>query len=160
MEEKYSVSRTRALRIVSKRSISAAEIKKRLIDRGDSEEVADFTVNWLKELDLINDLDYAHSIVRHYSEKGYGPARVKDELFKRGIPREIWDDVMEGELDNTDIEIAANVFLEKKFKGSLEEAEINRASHALVRRGFSYEQAWQAVNKYLKENEVNQNERI
>ena len=158
MEEKYSVSRTRALRIVSKRSISAAEIKKRLIDKGDSEDVADFTVNWLKELGLINDLEYSHSIVRHYSEKGYGPARVRDELFKRGIPRDMWDDVLESELNDSDIESAANVFLEKKLKGSLEENDLNRASNALVRRGFSYDNARHAISRYIEKNKANHNE--
>ena len=150
MEEKYSVSRARALRIVGKRSISAAEIKKRLIDKGDSEDVADYTVNWLKELGLINDLEYAHSILRHYSEKGYGPARVRDEFFKRGIPRDMWDEVLEGELDNTNIEIAAALFLEKKLKNSIDDVDLNRASNALVRRGFNYEQARRAISQYLE----------
>jgi len=158
MEEKYSGSRARALRIVSKRSISAAEIKKRLINKGDSEEVADFTVNWLKELGLINDLEYAHSIVRHYSEKGYGPARVRDEFFKRGIPKDMWDDVVKGELDDSDIEIAAIAFLEKKIKGNIEEVDLNHVSNALVRRGFSYEQARQAISRYIEEIKENQYE--
>ena len=159
MEEKYSESRARALRIVSKRSISAAELKKRLIDKGDSEEVADSIISWLKELNLINDLDYAFSIMRHYTEKGYGPARIRNEFFKRGIPRDMWDDVMESELDATDAEKAVNIFLEKKLKGSIEEIDLNRASNALVRRGFSYEQARQAINRFLEENEANQYER-
>jgi len=158
MEEKHSESRTRALRVVSKRSISASELKKRLITKGDSEEEAELTINWLKELGLIDDLDYAHSILKHYSEKGYGPARIRDEFFKRGIPRDMWDDILESKLEDSDVQIAANVFLEKKLRGCLEEADLNRASNALIRRGFSYDQARSAIGYYLESNELNHNE--
>ena len=151
MEEKCSDSKARALRIVSKRSISVAELKKRLTSKGDSEEVADFIINWLLEVGLLDDLQYSHSIVKHYSGKGYGPARIKDELFKRGIPREMWDEVLNTELDKVDIESAALVFLEKKLKGSLDEVDLNRAANGLVRRGFSYEQARQAIKGYIEE---------
>ena len=49
------------------------------------------------EVDYIFDLDdeeYAGQIVRHYSAKGYGERRIREELYRRGIPREYWKDAL------------------------------------------------------------------
>ena len=37
---------------------------------------------------------YAGVIVRHYGAMGYGPGRVKQELHRRGVPRELWDEAL------------------------------------------------------------------
>ena len=37
---------------------------------------------------------YAAAIARHYAAMGYGPGRVRQELQRRGIPQELWDDAL------------------------------------------------------------------
>jgi len=135
------------MQILSKRDISAREMEKRLIEKGESSETARETVEWLVEIGYIDDSKYAAQIVRHYTAKGYGIHRVKDELYRRGISREIWDEAL-SELSGTDD--AAVAFLEKKLKGSRDKDDLRRASDALCRRGFSYEEAKTAINKYLE----------
>ena len=123
---------------------------KRLTGKGESHEDSEETVKWLVELGYINDSDYATLIVNHYSAKGYGLARIRDELYKRGIPRDLWDEKL-AELDDDEMSDTALVFLRKKLRGSQERDDLRRASDALVRRGYSYDEAKAAVNKYKEE---------
>jgi len=142
-------TKKRALRLLGNRSFSEQEMTKRLTDKGEAQEDAEETVRWLVELGYINDSDYATSIVKHYFAKGYGEARIRDELYRRGIPRDYWDEKL-AELDGDQTHDAALEFLKKKLRGSDDKDDLRRASDALVRRGFSYNDARAAVNRYLE----------
>ena len=122
---------------------------KRLASKGESPEDAEETVRWLVELGYINDSDYATLIVRHYVSKGYGEARIRDELYKRGVPRDLWDEKLT-EQDDEESNDAALEFLKKKLRGSDDKDDLRRASDALVRRGFSFDDARAATNRYLE----------
>jgi len=147
--DNLEAAKKRALRILGKRNFSEREMQKRLVSKGETQEIADETVQWLVQLGYIDDSDYATRIVSHYSAKGYGISRIKDELYKRGIPRDMWDDKLYA-LDDEDMFDAAVEFLRKKLKGSNEGDDLKRASDALVRRGFSYEDVRIAASKYLE----------
>ena len=141
-----SSSKARAVRILGNRNLSAREVERRLVEKGEPQEVARETVQWLENIGAINDEEYAVAIAKHYCAKGYGTARIKDELFRRGIAREMWDDAL-CSLDDTGE--AAYDFLVKKLRGSRDKADLRRATDALCRRGFSYEEARTAVNRYV-----------
>ena len=142
-----SSAKARALRILGNRRLSAKEIEKRLISKGEADETARRTLEWLDSIGMIDDKEYAESIAKHYSSKGYGMARIKDELYKRGIDREMWEDA----LNCVDaMEESAVSFLEKKLRGSSDKDELRKAADALCRRGFTYAQARTAVKTYLE----------
>ena len=143
-----SASKARALRILGSRNLSAGELRKRLISKGDSEDAANAAVGWLEGIGAINDAEYAASIVKHYSEKGYGVSRIRNELFRRGIPRDLWDGAL-GQLG--DMEDPMRGYLEKKLRGSTDRDDLRRATDALCRRGFGYEEARAAVRRYVEE---------
>ena len=147
-------TKKRALKILGNRNFSEKEMFKRLTAKGEAPEDAEEAVKWLVELGYINDSNYATLIVRHYAVKGYGEARVRDELYKRGIPRDLWDDKLT-ELDSEELGDAALEFLNKKLRGSDDKDDLRRASDALVRRGFSYNDARAAIKNYLESLEVN-----
>ena len=152
MEEKPgedTKSKVKALKIMGSRRLSSSEIKKRLIKKGEDEETAQLTTLWLEKMGIVNDEEYATLIASHYLSGGYGLARIKDELYKRGIPRELWNDLLES-IDDNEVLDAADIFLQKKLKDNFEQSDIKRASDALIRRGFTYEQAGSAINKYLQ----------
>ena len=142
-------SKTRAIRILGNRNLSAAEIEKKLREKGESAETAKSTVAWLEESGLVNDEEYANKIVKHYSGRGYGTARIRDELHKRGIPRDLWDTALET-LDD-DMEERACELLTRKLDGSTDKNEIRKAMSMLHRRGFSYDEARTAMNKYVEQ---------
>lgn len=152
MDNDIDSVKKRALRILGRRSFSEKEMFKRLVDKGESEEASEETVRWLVELGYLNDDDYAASIVNHYTASGYGEARIKDELYRRGIPREMWDEKLSAvkSSESDDIPDPAVEYLQKKLRGSTDKDDLRRASDALVRRGFSYDEAREAVNRYLE----------
>ena len=140
-------SKAKSLRILGKRTLSAGEVKKRLESKGVDAGTAGQTVEWLENIGAINDTEYAAMIVRHYVPKGYGLARIKDELYKRGVPRDIWDEALQGA---EGFEDAAQDYLMKKLRGSSGKDDLRRAADALCRRGFSYSEASDAVRRYLE----------
>jgi len=142
-----SASKAHAMRILGSRTLSASEMAKRLKSRGIDEAVAGETVEWLEELGAVDDAGYASLIVNHYVAKGYGLARIRDELFRRGIPRNLWDDALAAADGFSD---AALGFLEKKLRGESDEDDLRKAAESLRRRGFSYSESAEAIRKYLE----------
>jgi len=148
--DSLEATKKRALKILGNRSFSEQEMARRLVEKGESQENAEEVAAWLVELGYINDSDYASAIVRHYSGRGYGESRIRDELYKRGIPREMWEDVL-AELDADGVSDAALEFVGKKLRGSDDKDDLRRVTDALVRRGFSYSDARSVVNAYLED---------
>lgn len=139
-------ARARALRILGKRNMSRREITGRLIQKGESEETAENTAEWLVKIGAVNDAEYAALIVRHYISRGYGKMRILDELYRRGIDRELWEGAL-GEL--TDTEDKAYAFLVSKLRGAVpDKATLKRVSDALYRRGFSWDEIKSAILRY------------
>ena len=99
-----SCCRQRALRIIGARAMSVKELTDRLKEKGESPENAEDAAAWLQEMHLLDDAQYAAMCVRHYAAKGYGAGRIRSELYRRGIPRELWDDALQ-ELPEQDDQI-------------------------------------------------------
>ena len=63
-------------------------------------------------------------------------ARIRDELYRRGVPRELWDEALETAPDAQ--ETLACVIASKTRGKPLNEKDYKRLSDALLRRGFSW----------------------
>lgn len=139
-------ARARALRILGARQLSKKELTKRLVEKGETESDAESAVEALEGLGVLNDAEYAASIVRHYTKMGYGPGRVRDELYRRGVPKELWEEALAENLPEDEDSIGA--LLEKKLRGRTpDRKELKRVTDMLLRRGFS----WSAIKKALSE---------
>lgn len=88
-----------ALDCLARRDYTGGEIRARVAKRfGDA--AADATLVRLQELRLIDDAAYAERYVRERFERaGYGPARIVDELCRRGIERTMAEDAVGGAID-------------------------------------------------------------
>ena len=138
--------RQRALRIINARPMSREELRKRLIEKGETPENAEACADWLCRMGLINDAEYAGSVVRHYAAKGYGVGRIRSELYRRGIPREAWDDAMQ-ELPEQDEQI--DTLLRRRLRSDTPDRdELRRASDYLYRRGFGRDEIRAAIARY------------
>ncbi len=85
-ESSHACARLRAVELISRRDMSRAELRRKLIERGSPEADAGRAVDWLVSLGYVSDERYAGLIVRHYASKGYGAARIRTELSRRGVP--------------------------------------------------------------------------
>ena len=99
----------------------------------------------MEELGYLNEEEYAGRIVRYYAAKGFGERKIRDELYRRGIPRELWDEALAQIEDSSG---AIDAFLEKKLRGSRNPKEVKKASDALARRGFSWSEISEALRRY------------
>lgn len=134
---RQSKTRDTALTLLTGRALSRKELERKLMERDVPEEEAVSTADWLAEIGLLNDEEYARQIVRHYSAKGYGARKLQDELYRRGIPRELWEDALEQQEDAAQL---IDAFLAKKLGEDRQPdpKTIQRVSNALVRKGFGW----------------------
>lgn len=143
-----SLAREKALEYLSQRQMSRRELKTKLLQKGMGEDTADYCVQWLSERQLIDEESYAAAIVRHYSAKGYGAGRVRQELQRRGIDRELWDQALEqlpqdtGKLDS---------FIAARLSDPEDRVQVRKIGAALFRRGYSWEEIRSAMRRFQAE---------
>lgn len=138
--------RQRALRIIGARAMSVKELTDRLKEKGESPENAEDAAHWLLDMRLLDDAQYAAMCVRHYAAKGYGPGKIRNELYRRGIARELWDEALE-ELPEQGDRIDA--LLRRKLKSDTpDRAELRKAADYLYRRGFGRDEIHAALARY------------
>ena len=143
-----SETRVRAANMVSARPLSRRELTKRLCEKGAAEADAEETADWLEEIGALNDGDYAAMLARHYSGAGYGEAKIRDELYRRGVPRELWEDALSAlpETQETILRVIA-----QKTKGrALDEKGRKRLSDMLLRRGFAWRDVRAALARFCE----------
>ena len=117
----------------------------KLTQKGESPEAAASAVDWLCEKGLLDDGRYAGMVVRHYAAKGYGQSRVRQELQRRGVSRELWEEALR-ELPEPEDKLDA--YLASKLKDPGDRAQVQKVSAALIRRGFSWEEIRAALARY------------
>lgn len=140
-----SSARGHAARLIGERMYSRKDLVSRLVEKGECREDADAAADWLEEIGALNDSAYAGALVRHYARRGYGLQRIRQELFRRGIPRELWS---EAEEEFTDPDGAVDEFLRSRLRGKTpDDRDLKRLSDALLRRGFSWEQVRAGMNR-------------
>lgn len=122
--------------LVGKRAMSRRDLERKLREKGASEAEARYAGEWLEAIGALDDADYAALLARHCAELGYGPARVREKLREKGIPRELWDDALDTLPDPAE---QIDRFLARKLQGRApDEKEKQRLSNALARRGFAW----------------------
>lgn len=139
-------AKMRAVRIVSASSVSRKDLEQRLVRKGETPQQAKEAVEWMEGLNLLDDAQTARQIVGHCINKGYGPARAKQALYEKQIPREIWDEVLSDYPDQTNKMMD---FLRSRLGDHPEKKDIKRAVDALMRRGHSWSSVRRAMSMVL-----------
>ena len=134
----------KALSLLARKPQSRKELERKLSQWEATQEEAAAICERMAELGYLDDAAYAAQVVRYYSAQGYGERKLRDELYRRGIPRELWDEALEGAADPS---AAIEEFLRKKWRGTLPDdpRELKKASDALARRGYH----WSEINEAL-----------
>ncbi len=140
-----AMAKARALRIVNARPVSREELRKKLVEKGETPENAEECADWLCRMGLIDDAQYAESVVRHYAAKGYGASRIRQELRRHGVPRELWDGVMT-QMPEQDAYLER--FIRSRLSDPGDSAQVKKVSDALFRRGYSWDQIKHALNEF------------
>lgn len=139
-----SALRTKAVNMLSARQMSAGQLNEKLMAKGATDRQAAEIVAWAIDIGLLNDEEYAKALARHYQAKGYGAYKIKDELYRRRVPRQYWEGALAALEDPEEL---IDAFLAKKVKDPADRKEIKKASDALVRRGFSWSQVAAGIER-------------
>ena len=90
-----SNTRAAAADLIGRRAMSRRDLEKKLREKGASEAEARYAAEWLEAIGAINDAEYAAALVRHYGGRGYGPVYIRQKLYEKGVPKELWEDALE-----------------------------------------------------------------
>ena len=128
-------AKMRAVRIVSATGVTKKDLEQRLVHKGEDPDQAKEAVRWMAELDLLDDREVARNVVQKCINRGYGPARAKQMLYEKKVPRQYWEEVL---ADYPDMEESIADFLRSKLGADPDEKDKKRAIDAALRRGHSY----------------------
>ena len=135
-------AKMRAVRIVAASSVSKGDLERRLVQKGENPQQAKSAVDWLSQMSLLDDRQTAQQLVARCISKGYGPARAKQVIYEKRIPKEYWEDALADYPDQSDKILE---FLRSRLKEDYEERDLRRATDALIRRGHTYHEIRKAL---------------
>ena len=140
-----ALCKNRGMELLSYRPMSARELRDKLVQKGEAAENAQAAVDWLQTRGFLNDERYAGMVARHYAGKGYGAGRIRQELQRRGVSRQLWDEALQ-ELPEPEEKI--DKFLSSRLKDPGDRAQVQKTSAALLRRGYSWEEIRAALARF------------
>jgi len=136
--------RNSAIRFLSRRSYTEAELRKRLQRKNFPDDLIEQCLGQLREADLIDDEKFAKEYVAYARKrKPMGSFRLRHELKKRGVDESIIDQVV-GRITPEQEEEVARFALRRRGELSSEGCfkpenarQLRRLFSYLARRGFS-----------------------
>ena len=131
-----AVIEQRAVFLLGRREHSAAELKRKLRDKGFAEDAIDEVLADLQTRDWQSDQRFAESIVRQRIENAYGPLKIYADMQQKGIDRAFAEQILAEQ--NVDWKALAVSRYQRRF-GTDEPAddkEQARRQRHLASRGF------------------------
>lgn len=149
-EDAYYRAREQAYHLLSYRQRSSSELSERLLRKDIPRHIVNRVIDRLGELQMIDDESFARNFAAaRLRSKGYGPVRVRVELIRKGISRDIIDSTLDetyksASLDELALAAATNI-LHRLQNESDPRKRRNKLTSYLTRRGFSYDHMGKAL---------------
>lgn len=132
------LTRERALRLLGQRAYTEQGLYRKLCEKTDEQNAAE-TVARMVELGLLNDRDYAQRYAADcMTLKGFSVQRTMQELLRKGIDREIAQEVLETRKEDDPSYAIAQVIYRKYLHCLNDEKGYRRTVSALQRLGYRY----------------------
>ena len=145
-EESRRKALNTAAAVLQYKNRSRQELYQRLLEKDVAEEDAAYAVERLVELGLMDDGAYAQSLAHNYAARGYGPARVRQELKKHLLEEEDISAALEDFSPDYD---KMNAYIRSRLGGKTpDRREIKKITDGLFRRGFSWGDIRHAMQEY------------
>lgn len=152
----------KALKFLSYRPRSEKEVRDNLLKKsfgrrsGPSESTVQLIIKKLREQKFLNDREFAKWWVEQRTiVKPMGKRLIKIELTRKGIDKELIDEVFEGieDIVHNELEMARKLVQRKisKYKGLDRQKIYQRLGGFLSRRGFDYDTIKKSIDEALKE---------
>lgn len=139
-------AKNKAAKLLSSRSYTARDMKKKLLDYTGDNEVAEKALAFLKEYRLIDDRDYARRFASDCLRiKKLGKRNIRLKLIEKGISAALADETIEA-LDCAEEEKEnLEKILLKKLGGNFEFQNLMKAKRYAVSRGYSFDEIDSAI---------------
>lgn len=138
------------LRLLSYRDHSAVELINKLVQKGHKREYSEIAVKSLEDYGYVNDERYAKFIAENlYERKGMNVRAIKSELLRKGISKEIADNVAET-LDFDPILRIIDLLRTKYSRKISDEKGVRRTVASLQRLGYK----WSDINSAFRRLEI------
>ncbi|PMP72437.1 MAG: hypothetical protein C0186_01200 [Thermodesulfovibrio aggregans] len=134
-----------ALRLITKKDRTEAELRDRLYRKGFSQMDIDDAVAYLKQNGFIDDSRFIQKAEKIAQDRFLGNMGLKNYFTRRGIDKELLDSIPE--IDEFSL---AQKLIQRKIhliKNDPEDKKMAKIAGFLLRRGFS----WDTINKFLNE---------
>jgi len=133
-----------ALNYIAYRPRTEREVRRKLAEKGFSDDFIAPVIERLYALGYLDDAAYARNYAHaRYANKGYGPQRIRTELLRRGVNRALVDATVDELTATSDPLEAARSYAEKRWQRLAGETDsrkrLKKLSDFLVRRGFTYD---------------------
>ncbi len=137
-QEIFLKAKTFAYKLLARRARSVQELQDKLLAHHIPPEISSQVIRDLKKSHYLDDEDYARTWAQNrLTLKAYGPQRIEQELFHKGISPEVVERVMSEIYHNVDLVELAKRALMKKGRGTNLDIKTRRRLYTyLWRRGF------------------------
>jgi regulatory protein len=144
-----------SLNLLSKKAYSENSLREKLIQKGYDADISNKAVLRLKELNYINDKNYAKNYASYLYEKGKGTFLIKAELEKQGIDKDLIKKTLEKMKEESEpFEVILKILKAKfqtKFKNfnGKDKNEMRKVISFFLRRGFALEDILKAIKNVV-----------
>jgi regulatory protein len=141
----------KAMSLLSKRMYTERGLYDKLCAFTDDEEAAWDAILRMRELGLLDDLDYSRRYMADCMNlKGYSLARAKQQLRQKGVHPDTIDEAAEG-FDSAQEPLIARIIL-RRYMNALSTTEgKHKTIAALARRGFGYSDIRTVIENLLED---------
>ena len=149
-KKKRSKARESVYRLLKYRFRSEKEIADKLKIKGFDKATIDETIRYFKDLEIIDDRQFARGWISSRLNKPFGPKRIQHELDQKGIARHIIEEELHDAFDAySEADVVLNLARKRtqKYKGIEPLKAKQRLFGYLSRRGFSTEAIYKAINQ-------------
>ncbi len=147
----------RALDMLEARSRGVAELRRLLIRKGEPEADVDAAIERLRASGVLDDANFARQLTRSKAlGAGLSRRRIKQELTKRGVAREVSDEAIAEVFEEEEVDEDASIerVARKKLRmlAKVDEATRKRRLYAfLARRGYDGEDIQRVLKLVLED---------
>ncbi len=152
----YRSALEKAVAMLAQRPCSKGEISRKLKNSGYSPDTVEMVLYKLEKHELVDDRAFADQWAQYRAGQKYGPRRIAQELRYKGVAQEDTEEALSSLSEEEQLEQAAHL-ARKAFArakpGEDPRKTLQKVMGAIVRRGFPWDIAREACERYVQDAE-------
>lgn len=152
--EGFEEAKNKALNILARRRYTKKELFEKLQKYEIEREAAEAAVCWADNYGFVNDFEYAKSYISDSVKiKKKGMAKIKYELYLKGVDKFVTEDAYEEIKNDFDMDEIIKSLIEKKLSDTKDRKQIDKTVRFLVSRGYEFSDIKRVLKDFTEETE-------